>query len=303
MEAFEFAYPTGSYGYLRFRKETLGANQRAFTAGRYLVTLRQEKRTGQAWDETEKAFAAVYASARIDRISPIMAHLPPESKVAGSDKYIIGPVALSRIDGMSRLSGVIDFSGGVEIAVADYGIGESGGRMKLAIIEYHTPQSATAGFQAVLDQHNALSDAEKAKRIVKRVGNYVVVATGVTDTGRGNALVDQVKYTVKVYWEGGKFTSIPLEFRPTDPAALEEAAETAVVLLRTFYGIGLLMLSAIILGVFTGWTIFYWRRYKRRKLGIENIFSDAGGTIRLNLDDYLLEAGEAGSKMLGKGDA
>jgi membrane protein YdbS with pleckstrin-like domain len=303
VEAFEFAFPTGSHGYLGFRREALGEKRRAFTAGRYLVILRHDDGKALAWDETEKAFQAIYANASFDRISPIISHLPKESKVAGSEKYIIGPVGLSRIDKMGALSGLIDFSGGVEIAVADYGTGEGDRRMKLAIVEYHTPQSATAGFQAVTEHHNALSDAEKSKRIIKRVGNYIVVATGVTDPVRGNALVDQVKYTVKVYWEGGKFTSIPIEFRPTDPAALEEAAETAVVLLRTFYGIGLLLLSAIILGVFSGWTMFYWRRYKRRKLGIENVFSDAGGNIRLNLDDYLLEPGDAGSKLLGKGDA
>ncbi len=303
VEAFEFGFPTGAHGYLGFHREALGEKRRAFAAGRYLVILRQDHGSGLTWEETEKAFQSIYASARIDRVSPIMSHLPKESKVTGSEKYIIGPIALRRVDGIAPLSGLIDFAGGVEIAVAEYANGEGAGPMKLAIIEYHTPQSATAGFQAVTEHHNALSEAEKSKRIIKRVGNYVVVATGVTDPTRAAALVDQVKYTVKVYWEGGKFTSIPIEFRPTDPAALEEAAETAVVLLRTFYGIGLLLLSAIILGVFSGWTIFYWRRYKRRKLGMENVFSDAGGSIRLNLDDYMLEAGDGGSKLLGKGDA
>ena len=172
--------------------------------------------------------------------------------------------------------------------------------MRLAIIEFHTPQSATVGHNAAVNALNALSDEARSKRIVKRTGNYVVVADGVADITAAQSIVDKVKYTVQIHWEGRKFTSIPIDFRPPDPAALQEAAETATVLLRTFYGIGILLLGTIIVGVFSGWVIFYWRRYKRRRLGLANVFSDAGGTLRLNLDDYLLETGE--TKLLGGGD-
>ena len=51
--------------------------------------------------------------------------------------------------------------------------------------------------------------------------------------------------------------------------------------------------GAIIIGFITGGSFFYWKRYRRRKLGVDDIFSDAGGTVRLNLDDYLLSPGDS----------
>ncbi|MEP7269891.1 MAG: hypothetical protein ABI882_00210, partial [Acidobacteriota bacterium] len=98
------------------------------------------------------------------------------------------------------------------------------------------------------------------------------------------------------------FTSIPFQYRPPDPAAIEEMRDTATVLLRTFYGIGLMIVASIILGVFAGWTVFYWRKQKRRRLGKDDYFSDAGDTIRLNLDDYIFQPNKQPIKLLGKGD-
>jgi hypothetical protein len=48
------------------------------------------------------------------------------------------------------------------------------------------------------------------------------------------------------------------------------------------------LLSALLAGFAAGLSLFQWKRYRRRKLGLDNVFSDAGGSLRLNLDDYLL---------------
>lgn len=279
-ESFEFLYPSGAYGYWTLTRGQLPANRREVLSGRYLISLMNDGQT--SWTELEAAFAHAFSIANISRLSPLVSHLPVDSKIAASERYIAGPTALSTIKPFSDLGALINFNDGAEVAVADYG-----DSMTLAIVEFHTPQAATFG-------HNAIQQTASDKRIVKRTGNYVVVADGFKNREAAQAIVDKVKYTVQIHWEGKKFTSIPIDFRPPDPAALEEAAETATVILRTFYGIGILLLCTIVIGVFSGWTIFYWRRYQRRRLGLENVFSDAGGTLRLNLHEE--------TKLIGSGE-
>jgi hypothetical protein len=101
-------------------------------------------------------------------------------------------------------------------------------------------------------------------------------------------IAGQIKYQKKIYWEGGKFTDIPLEYRPPDPLVTEDLNRTVKTMIRSFYWTGIVVLSALLVGFAAGFSLFQWKRYRRRKLGLDNMFSDAGGSIRLNLDDYLL---------------
>jgi hypothetical protein len=159
-----------------------------------------------------------------------------------------------------------------------------------------------AGYDAAINRHNARTEEEKGRRILKRVGNYIVEAIVDGDSSLAAAIVNQVKYEQTVYWEGKKFSDIPLAYRPPDQYAMEEMSETATVLIQTFYAIGFMLASSVVLGVFAGWAVFYWRRQRRRRLGMDNLFSDAGETVRLNLDEFLFQPKEPPIKLLGKGD-
>ena len=302
VEVFEMRYPTGAYGLYTFNRGSVPKYRHEFVAGSYLISLAADK-GNNATEVSADAVGAVkqlFASTETADLPLLVSHLPAQDRIPDSEKYLQGSVALGQLDGFSDLRELVDFTGGVEVATAGYRNGD--GAMKLIIIEYHTPQSATAGYEAIMNHFNGLPEPEKAQRLVKRVGNYVIEAVDIRDTSGAQAIVGKIKYTAKVYWEGRRFRSIPLQFRPPDPAALEEAAETATVLLRAFYGIGLLLVGSIILGIFTGWSVFYWRRQRRRRLGMDDFFSDAGGTIRLNLDDYVFQPTEQPIKLLGKGE-
>jgi hypothetical protein len=227
-------------------------------------------------------------------------HLPEQDKIADSEKYIAGPATLSKLKIFDDLRNLVSFDGGVEAITADYRNGD--GRMSLIIIEYHTPQSASDGYARIESYFNSLPQQEKEKRMLKRVGNYVVEAVNIRDRTSAQSIVGQIKYEAKIYWAGRKLSDIPMEFRPPDPVVIEEARRTIQVLLRSFYWIGAMLLSAILLGITAGCSLFYWNRYRRRKLGLDNLFSDAGGTLRLNLDDYLLAPEERSIKQIGKVD-
>jgi hypothetical protein len=301
IEAFEMRYPTGAYGLLTIDRAANSPHRREFQRGRYLVRMSVGETGDSLDDQTASSVESLFATVVQGDLSPLPSHLPEKERVPASEKYVIGPVALGRLQYFDGWREKVDFIGGTEVAAADYKNGN--GQMSLVLIEYHTPQAATTGFESMNSVLAGLAPDQQASRILKRTGNYIVAAVNITDKAAAQAIVDQVKYTAVVYWEGRKFTSIPLEFRPPDPAAIEEASETAKVLLQAFYGIGILLVGAIIAGIFSGWAVFYWRRYRRRKLGLDSAFSDAGETVRLNLDGYVLQPGEPQIKLLGKGDS
>ncbi len=213
-------------------------------------------------------------------------HLPGEGKVADSEKYLVGPVVLAKTQEFSDLKEVVNFSGGTEATTAKYSNGN--GTFSLMIVEYHTPQMATDGEAQFQSYFGKLSEQERSQRILKRIGNYIAITTAVQDRASAEKIVSTIKYTPVVYWEARKITDIPVAFRPPDPLAIQEASQTANMLVRTFYWIGVMLFGAIVLGVISGGIFFYWNRYRRRKLGLDNMFSDSGGTVRLNLDEYLL---------------
>ncbi|HEV2667960.1 MAG TPA: hypothetical protein VG324_23785, partial [Blastocatellia bacterium] len=175
---------------------------------------------------------------------------------------------------------------GAEVTTADYRSG--GGQMNLIIVEYFAPQSAADGEARIRDHFNTLPQTGKDRLILKRVGNYVVAALNVQDMPAAQNIIGQIKSQKKIYWAGRKFTDIPLEFRPPDPLAVEDMTRTVKTLVRSFYLMGVAILSALLIGIAVGYSLFQWKRYRRRKLGLDDVFSDAGGTLRLNLDDYLL---------------
>jgi hypothetical protein len=107
---------------------------------------------------------------------------------------------------------------------------------------------------------------------------------------------------VRVSWEGKDASSIPVRFRPPDPVALREAIQTGQFIIAAFYWIGVLVVGAVATGIFVGGAFFYWRRAQRRKLGLDEAFSDAGGMTRLNLDEYMLSGSDSSSKLLSKGE-
>jgi hypothetical protein len=291
---YEMVHPSGAFGLLTFERYLGRRYSEAFTADQYYVTVTDL--SGRGIDPN--SLRSIHERFRADPADepPLPSHLPSRDRIAGSSVYVVGSEGLSRVDAFKDLSRVVSFAGGAEAAAASYDQ-----NMQLLIIEFHTPQLSGDAEGRLKSYINSLSGEDRAHRQLRRVGNYLAEAVG--DPRRADALLNQIRYNPKVYWEGKRLSAIPLAYRPPDAAALEEAAKTARFLLQTFYGIGVMTFSAIALGIVTGAVFFYWRRYRRRRLGLDQYFSDAGGTVRLNLDDYLLAPPEPGSaKLLEKGE-
>jgi hypothetical protein len=268
-----------------FNRGQLRPNTIEFQEGRYVVRLSRRKADA---DSDQRIFEAIKPglTGGEGELPSLPLHLPETDRIAESEKYIVGPAALARLKNFSDLKDTIGFGAGAEVTTADYRSGA--GQMNLMVVEYYTPQSAAEGQARIRDHFNALPQTEKDRLILERVGNYVVAMSNIQDMPAAKNIVGQIKYEKKIYWAGRKFTDIPLEFRPADPLAVEETTRTVKTLIRSFYWTGLTILSGLILGLVAGVLLFQWKRYRRRKLGLDSMFSDAGGSLRLNLDDYLL---------------
>ncbi len=300
IEVFEMRYPSGAYGLFTFNRGTLPPGRTEFYSGSYVVRVAGSSAESAPDQALVSALAQSLAQAPAD-LSPLPSHLSEKNRVAESEKYLVGPVALTDLKQFADLKDVISFTGGAEAVTAQYENG--GGQMSLLIVDCYTPQLAADNYNRLKSHLESLSPDEKASRLSKRIGNYVVLAVGVRDSSAAEAVLKEIKYAPRVYWEGDRFNSIPYEYRPPDPLALEEARRTGTFLITTFYMISLMILGSVLLGIIAGGSFFFWRRYQRRRLGFEDAFSDAGGTIRLNLDGFLLPAADdAGVKLLEKGD-
>jgi hypothetical protein len=277
VESFAMKHPLGAYGLWTLRRSSLPEGEKEFFIGRYLVHI-----SAPTSILAETVMPQLHNNLTLNSEIPLLpTYLPEQNKLAASEKYVIGPEAISRIPEISHLKNIIDFTGGTHAAVADYTNG--GNKMSVILIEFQSPQFATDGLLKMQQYFNSLSPDEQKKRILRRVGNYAVEAVNVADAKSAEELLSQIKYMARVHWEGKGLSAIPLQFRPPDPVSLREAMQTGQFIVAAFYWIGVLILGALFAGIFTGGAFFYWRRAQRRKQGVSEMFSDAGGMTRLNL--------------------
>jgi hypothetical protein len=155
---------------------------------------------------------------------------------------------------------------GTEAVTARYDAGE------LLIIEYPGPQASVETDGKVAQYLESTGDATTAYR---RIGNYNVFVFGVKDPAAANALLDQVKYEKNIRWLGD------------DPFYQNRAERNFVVttsdiFLSTVLIIILGMGGSVVAGLGAG-LVYFMLRERRRSQMTE--FSDAGGMIRLNLDN------------------
>lgn len=211
-------------------------------------------------------------AASIDVIDPdlpvLVKHLPNWQSVEGTAVYIVNQEQLqSTIPNQSVLK-EITFDGGTEAVVANYN------QSQLVIIEFTTPQISIDNdsriWTAIADLK---SRGQPTPTAYRRVGNYSVFVFNAPDEKSANALVEQVKYEQVVQWLGD------------DPHLYERlqryfAQTSAGVLIAVLKSSGLSLLLCLVAGALIGTMMFRHRRAQKAAM-----YSDAGGSIRLNLDE------------------
>lgn len=214
----------------------------------------------------------------------LVQHLPDEEKVNESTFYAVSLPALKRGVGERPVLEAISFEGGAEAVAAKYGPSQ------LVIIEFTTPQYA-ADADARINERIAQLRASGAPvpSGYRRIGNYSVFVFDAPDAALSEQLLSGVKYDKDVRWLGD------------NPRAYERARQAygntmGGVILATLKVTGLAILLCLGVGGLFGGAVFIYRRSQQ---GAAEAYSDAGGMMRLNLEDFNAP-GSASNLLAGK---
>jgi hypothetical protein len=214
-----------------------------------------------------RLFAATFDKGE-DDIPVLVKHLPDWQTTQRSTVYAvnIGPVR-DAIPNQAVLS-ELQFEGGTEAVTANYG------QSQLVIVEFTTPQLAGDNDRRIVAKIQELrNQRQPAPTAYRRVGNYSVFVFNAPDEKTANQLIDQVKYQQVVQWLGD------------DPHLFERlqryyAETSANVLVAVLASSGLSLIFCLGIGALIGTLLFRHRRTQRATR-----YSDAGGAVRLNLDE------------------
>jgi len=194
-------------------------------------------------------------------------HLPDWENAQYRSVYIRNSTELKNAIGDSPVVTIIDFAGGTEAVFASYDSG------KLLLVEFNSPQDS---IETDNKSKESLSNANLTAPIFfRRIGNYNAFVFDAPNEAAANVLLDQIKYQKMVQWLG------------EDPFMLQRAERrfiegTSEVFFTIFISVVVGLSFALIIGLLTGMLVFYSRNKKRAAM---TAFSDAGGMIRLNLDE------------------
>jgi hypothetical protein len=216
----------------------------------------------------------------------LVKHLPDWETVQARALYIKSMDTLKHLMPSQPVLDAVSLDNGTEAATATYDAGA-----RVVIFEYQTPQLATVADAAINARLSELRGAQQpVPSAYRRVGNYAVFVFDAPGEGVAAGLIDKVKYEQEVRWLG------------EDPFAVGRANRawlnmSTSVIVNTVKATGLAIVICLgIGGIFGGW--IFMRR--RAQAALNEEFSDAGGMLRLNLDD--MSAQNNAARLLGEGD-
>jgi hypothetical protein len=219
-------------------------------------------------------------------IPVLVMHLPDwEKKAGGGYVYAHNMPALQKAVGNRPALDAFDFDEGTEAVTSKY----EGGQ--LVIVEFPTPQHAFDADAAVRRRIEELRAAgQPVPSSYKRVGNYSVFVFDAPDSASAEKLISGVKYEKDVRWLG------------RNPHAEENAVRAYTstmggVILTTLITTGFAILLCLGVGGAVGAVVFFHRRARN---AAQEIYTDAGGMVRLNIED--LNTPPRTTNLLGRGE-
>lgn len=234
--------------------------------------------------EMAKAMAGTLDQGEGD-IPVLIKHLPSWESVYDRVLYAVDKDALKGAVVSQPVLDAVSFDGGAEAAVADYN------GSKLVLVEFNTPQIASDNDQRISARLQELRNQGQAlPTAYRRVGNYSVFVFDAPGQEAANQLIDQVKYQQMVQWLGKN----PYLY---DEAVREFSQTTLGVFVSVVKASGLVILGSLALGGFLGALLFTRRRAQQRAV---QAYSDAGGMLRLNLDEITSRTDPA--RLMGRGN-
>jgi hypothetical protein len=264
---------TPQYGIAGFAVE----NYVAFFKGTHFVTVRHIKNT----DAPMLAAAAQELSNSLDKgeadIPVLIKHLPNPEEAQKNAVFLHSFSDLKNLRLEQGVLSAVQSQGNADAVLAPYG------RSKVLIVEFNTPQLAKENDERIIARiHELWKLGQPAPAAYRRVGNYSVFVFDAPDEQSAKQLIDQVKYEQVVQWLG------------ENPNILKEAERQYVnttlgVLVAVLKASGYALVACLGIGGLAGALLFTRRRAQQS----ETAYSDAGGMLRLNLDELTPETDPA----------
>ena len=244
-----------------------------------------DKRSGDT--EPAASFARRFAET-LDKgdndIPALVKHLPEFEKSQENALYAVSLPALQKAMGGRPILDAISFEGGAEAVTANYG------PSRLVIVENTTPQLATTQDARINARLKELREAgQPVPTVYRRVGNYSVFVFDAPDEATATKLVDAIKYEQVVQWLGDN----PNDLKRAQRRYTETTAGVIIAVLKAS---GLSLLLCLGIGALFGGIVF---KRRRQQQAAREAFSDAGGMVRLNLDEMTSQY--PSGKLLGPG--
>jgi hypothetical protein len=214
----------------------------------------------------------------------LLKHLPDWENARTNAVYFVGSQPLKSQFGNQAVMDAVSFEGGTEAVAAHYGPAQ------MVIVEFTTPQLAGDNDRRIVEKiHELWNQGQPAPTAYRRVGNYSVFVFNAANEQSANQLIDQVKYEQVVQWLGD------------NPNWLKDAqrryTETTLgVFISVVKASGVAAVLCFGIGGFFGALLFARRRAQQKRA---EAYSDAGGMMRLNLDEMSAELDRG--KLIGSG--
>ena len=258
-------------------------NEVAFFKGAQLVAILNTNNNSAVPRDFAQSFSQILDKGE-GEIPPLVKHLPNWEENQKRTVFLNRFSTVQFIVPTQAVLSVLDTGGDADAAFADTGSG------KVLLVEYHTPQLAKDNDERIIARiHELWKLGQPAPIGYRRVGNYSVFVFDAPDEATAKQLIDQVKYEQVVQWLGD------------NPNILKEAerryVETTLgVFIAVLKASGFALVACLGLGGLIGALLFSRRRARQTAL---EAYSDAGGMLRLNLDQMTPQTDPA--RLLGPG--
>lgn len=262
----------------------------AFYKGAVFVSISGKSRNSSGDESSLVAFARAYSKALPEaenEIPVLIKHLPDWETAQHRAIYAVSLRALQDAAGQQPIFEGINFNEGAEAVIANYDAS------RLVIVEYTTPQiAADMDVRLTARLGELRAQGQSTPSAYRRVGNYSVFVFNAPDEVAAAQLIDRVKYEQSIQWLGEN----PLALARAEKQHTRQAVSLILGIART---IGVFVVACLgIGGVFGG--IFFLRRRAQQRAAAEVAYSDAGGMLRLNIDEMTSQTDPA--RLLGTGD-
>jgi hypothetical protein len=207
-------------------------------------------------------------------IPPLIKHLPNPDQAKKNAVYLTSFTDLRRLPFQHAVFDAVQSGGNADAVLATYG------PTRVLIIEFNTPQLATENDKRFIARiHELWNLGQPAPTAYRRVGNYSVFVFDAPDEQTARQLIDQVKYEQVVQWLG------------ENPNILRDAEKRYVnttlgVFVTVIKASGWALVACLGMGGLIGALLFSYRRSQQKAV---TAYSDAGGMLRLNLDEMTAE--------------